>query len=95
MQFLSCIGICFVIWMFRTFGTKCIWLNGVDKGFALSVCRSVLVSDQTGAGCRFHARGGNGSLKLSGCHLISVLVSFSAKSLLKGNLFGIYLEMQI
>lgn len=95
MQFLSCVGICFVMWMFRTFGTKCVWLDRVDKGFALSACRSVLISDQTGTGCQFPTRGGNGSLKLSGHHLISVLVSFSAKLLLKGNLFGIYLEMRV
>lgn len=47
MQFLSCVGMCFVVWMFRTFGTKCAWLSRVDKGSALSVGRSVLISGET------------------------------------------------
>lgn len=95
MQFLSCVGICFVVWMLRTFGTKCAWINRADPESALSICRSVLISDGTGIRSQFPTREGNDSLKLSVPQLISVLVSFSAKLLLKGNAFGICLEIQI
>jgi len=71
-QFLSCTGMCFVIWMCRRFGTKCAWLNSIDKGSALSVCRSVLTSDEAGISSQFPPHEGNDDLKLSGPHLISV-----------------------
>lgn len=61
-QFLSCMWVCFVIRVFRTFGTKYAWFSGVDKGSALSLCRSVLISDETGISSQFLTHEWNDSL---------------------------------
>lgn len=73
-QFLSCIEICFVIWLFRTFGTKCAWFNRVDKGSALPIHSSILISDETGINSQFLTHEENDSLKLLGPHLICLSV---------------------